>query len=125
MVVSARNHVVDVLYFSVYSTQGDQYTHSQQYSHTMNQAITTSFPQMHISPFSVTSSAIDTPPPPPPPVEILHSDNSTGIISSIRRQLDKPDVIELSDTLEEDEEDYQLVSNEEFNSVGSPKPSEV
>ena len=123
MVVSPRDHVVDVLYFSVYSTQGDQYSHTQQYSHTVNQAITTSFPQMHFSLFSVTSSTIDTPP--PPPAEILHSDNSTGIISSIRRQVDKPEVIELSDTLEEDEEDYQLVSNEEFNSVGSPKPGEA
>ena len=61
-------------------------------------------------------SAITTPSPPPPPVEILSSENSTGLISSIRQRLAKPEVIELSDTLESDS-DVELVPNDAFNAV--------
>ena len=107
----------DTLFYSVYNSEGDQRSHSAQYSRTVNTVITTSFPQMPPIFVLLIPSAITTPPPPPPPpVEILSSENSTGLISSIRQRLAKPEVIELSDTLESDS-DVELVPNDAFNAV--------
>lgn len=106
----------DTLFYSVYNSEGDQRSHSAQYSRTVNTVITTSFPQMPPIFVLLIPSAITTPSPPPPPVEILSSENSTGLISSIRQRLAKPEVIELSDTLESDS-DVELVPNDAFNAV--------
>ncbi len=106
----------DTLFYSVYNSEGDQRSHSAQYSRTVNTVITTSFPQMPPIFVLLIPSAITTPPPPPPPVEILSTENSTGLISSIRQRLAKPEVIELSDTLESDS-DVELVPNDAFNAV--------
>lgn len=60
------------------------------------------------------------------PIEIIPDTNSTGIISSIRNQLQqKQEIIELTDTLSDieeievlsNEDSLPLVSSEEYNAV--------
>ena len=62
------------------------------------------------------------------PVEVIPNTNSTGIISSIRNRLSTQDIIEITDTLSDVEDEdiishsnsMSLISKEEFNAVLFP-----
>ena len=117
--------IIDLLYFSVYCTKGQQKSHQLQYSNTIEKPIQTSFSSL----YSFSSSMLNSTIPEKKqleskPVEIIQNSNSTGIISSIHKRLNETqkEIIEITDSLSEGEilentDSMPLVSNELYNAV--------
>ena len=116
---------IDLLYFSVYCTKGQQESHQLQYSNTIAKSIQTSFSSLYSISSSILNSTIpEKKQPESKPVEIIQNSNSTGIISSIHKRLNETqkEIIEITDSLSEDEilentDSMPLVSNELYNAV--------
>ena len=117
--------ILDLLYFSVYCTKGQQESHQLQYSNTIAKSIQTSFSSLYSISSSILNSTIpEKKQPESKPVEIIQNSNSTGIISSIHKRLNETqkEIIEITDSLSEDEilentDSMPLVSNELYNAV--------
>ena len=75
----------------------------------------TAFPELFESNPFLTCREIVTPSN-PKPIEILHSENSTGIISGMRKRLEEKKLREAPK--EEDKQEVTLVTNDEYNAVG-------
>ena len=117
---------LDVLYFSVYATNGLQKNHQKIYTDTVKVEMKASFPELLLFYLSLNPSEIcdvEDSPEPLPQTTILPNENSTGLISGIRERLENQEVIEITDTLsgsdceEVEENPMDLVSNDSFNRV--------
>ena len=134
--------IVDVIYYSLYCTKGQQIFHSNNYTQSIAQTFQTSFIEggsslksMPTRTSSSSSSSINNSLKSSSETSIkeeeeeIHDSNSTGIISSIRKQkqaleakeakevLDKQEVIEITDTMSSDE--FDGFDEEELSNTNS------
>ena len=110
----AWDYELDILYYSVYSTQGQRANHSNRYISCVTNIMQTAFPELFESDPVLTCREIITPSN-PNPIEILHSENSTGIISGMRKRLEEKKLREAPK--EEEKQEVTLVTNDEYNAV--------